>query len=62
MKKIKITIKPPRCKKCRERALKGDVKEIMRAIEEMVKVRFEKNLPIKISIQKLPKKKKSNPK
>lgn len=52
MSKLKITIKPPRCRVCRERIRTGETKEIINMIEGLIKDKLGFGIPITIIIEK----------
>ena len=41
MKKVKITIIPPRCMKCRERAINSDLVDVGKIVEKLIVNNFK---------------------
>lgn len=50
--KVKLTIKFPRCLKCRENIVDGELTEILDMVEQTIKNRMGTSIPITITIQK----------
>ena len=50
--KIKITIKPPRCVKCRERAQETDMEDLGKIIAHLIKNKTGVGIPIQLTIEK----------
>ncbi len=59
MEKLKLTIRLPHCKICRERAKTGNLKEILGILKTAIKDKLETGIPVDITIEKQSRKKKN---